>query len=100
NYTTIDTKTGDFVMSGPVTVNDAGLLFESDQLIRHARNGSLTAVGHVVLTLTPADLAVAGRPPPEFAEGFRLLADRLTYDQRTGAFTADNIRIGSHPVFI
>lgn len=71
-------------MRGNARLTDGTLLLLADEIRYNNKNDVATATGHIALT--HGDV--------------RLLADRLVFHRATGAFTAENIRVGSHPYFI
>ncbi len=69
------------VLRGHVRIAGPGLLLTADNGQRNLRTGMTDLTGNVVLTGGP----------------LRLLADKLTFNENTGAFTAENVRAGSYP---
>jgi len=82
--TTFDDATGEAVLKGNVRLRDAGVLLLADEIRLDTRMEVATAIGRISFTRGP----------------MRLLADKLIYHRRDGSFTAENIRLGSHPYFI
>ncbi len=82
---TISTFRGHVRFSGP------GVLLTADTATRDEGTGVLTLSGNVVLT-TAANPAMKLQP-------LRLLADRLTFNQITGEYAAENVRAGSYPFY-
>lgn len=76
--------TGETVLQGSARLADEGLLLTADDVRYNHNTHVATATGHIVFT----------------RGNVRLLADKLVYDRKTGAFTAENIRLGSDPYFI
>lgn len=77
-------ETGEAVVRGNARLSDGTLLLLADEIRYNAKTHVATALGHI-----------------QFTRGnLRLLADRLVYNRATGEFTAENIRVGSHPYFI
>lgn len=73
--------TGETVWKGSVTLRDRGALLLADEVRGNTRTGVAIATGNVVFTRGTV----------------RLLADKLTYNQNDGSFTAENVRVGSFP---
>ena len=80
----LDEATGELVARPNARFVDTGVLLTADEIRFNQRTQVASASGHVVLTRI----------------GDRLLADRLTYDRGTGAFTAQNLRAGRFPFHI
>lgn len=81
---TIQQDTGEIAFEGNARLSDGTLLLIADEIRYNANTGVATATGHIAFTRGE----------------FRLLAERLVYNRATDAFTAENIRLGSHPYFI
>ena len=81
-----DQQTGEWVGRGNARLRDEGegLLLTADEMRYNLKTMVATAVGNVVLTRGEA----------------RLLADRLSYDGRTGSFEAHSVRLGQYPLFV
>lgn len=77
-------RTGEAILTGNARLSDGTLLLLADEIRFNQKTNLATAVGRIQFT----------------RENVRLLADRLTYNRTTGEFTADNIRLGSHPYFV
>ena len=82
--TSISAETGEMVLQGNARLTDGTLLLLADEIRSNQTTGVVTASGHIVFTRGE----------------LRLLADRLTYTRPTDSFSADNIRLGSHPYFV
>jgi len=78
----IDFSTGEQVLIGHARIGDGPVLLTADEIRYNFTTQVAVATGHVTLTRGPQ----------------RLLADKLTYDRRATAFTADSVRVGSHPL--
>jgi LPS-assembly protein len=76
--------TGDYLLTGNVRMQDAGVLLLADHIVYNVQNEEVAATGHIVFTRGEV----------------RLLADRLVYNRATGAFNAEHVRLGSHPYFV
>lgn len=79
-----DLVSGEQVLLGHARIGDGIMLLTADEIRYNPRTDIAVAVGHVTLTRGPQ----------------RLLADKLTYDRRATAFTADSVRVGSHPFYV
>ncbi|MEO5957684.1 MAG: LPS assembly protein LptD, partial [Opitutaceae bacterium] len=75
---------GDTVASGGITIGDGDVLITASELTGNLLRGPVTLTGNVVLT----------------RRTIRLLADRLTYNQRDGSFSAERVRLGSDPYYV
>lgn len=82
--TSLDLRTAESVFRGHAQIRDQGLLVLADEIRYNATTKVATATGHIVFT----------------RGGARLIADRLVYNSATGAFSAENVRLGAYPVFI
>lgn len=80
----LDQRTGELSLQGDARLTDGTFLLLADEVRYNQQTHIATATG--AITFTRADV--------------RLLADRLVYDRKDGSFTAENIRLGSHPYFI
>ncbi|MBI4622674.1 MAG: LPS-assembly protein LptD [Verrucomicrobia bacterium] len=80
----LDLNTTESVFRGHAQIRDQGMLVLADEIRFNATTKVAIATGHIVFT----------------RGGARLIADRLVYSGRDGSFSADNIRLGAHPVFI
>ena len=80
----IDQRTQEIVVQGNARVSDGTMRLLADEIRYNQGTHVATAVGHI--QFTRADV--------------RLLADRLIYNRADGSFTAENIRLGSHPYFV
>lgn len=80
----LDTATGLAVLKGNVRLKDEGVLLTAEEVQFDSKSQVATAIGNIAFTRGPV----------------RLLADKLVYHRRDGSFTAENIRLGSHPYFI
>ena len=80
----VDFATGELVLIGHARIGDGPVLLTADEIRYNPRTEIAVALGHVTLTRGPQ----------------RLLADKLTYDRRATAFTADSVRVGSHPFYV
>ncbi len=79
-----DDATGDYALTGNARLSDGTLLLLADDIRYNLRTNVATATGRI-----------------QFTRGsIRLLADRLVYNRQDGTFTAENIRLGSHPYFV
>ena len=78
-----DLDTGEMVLLGGAQLRQEGLLLQADEIRSNISTKVSTAVGNVVFT----------------RGAIRLLADRLIYQGGNGSFTAQNIRLGSYPVY-
>jgi LPS-assembly protein len=84
NQNVIDERTNELVLTGNARISDGLVLLNADEIRYNQQTNLATATGHIVFTRGEV----------------RLLADRLVYNRATGAFEAQNIRLGSHPYFI
>ena len=80
----VDERTGEAVVSGGARLSDGTLLLVADEIRYNYRTGVAAAAGRVEFTRGP----------------LRLLADRLSFRRTDESFSAENIRLGSHPWFI
>lgn len=79
-----DAEEGLLIATGNAVFNDENTTVEAE-VIRYSRdNEQIEAVGNVRVT----------------RQGLRLLAEQITYDARTKAFSATNFRAGYPPLFI
>jgi LPS-assembly protein len=79
-----DDATGEYALTGNARLSDGTLLLLADDIRYNLRTHVATASGRI-----------------QFTRGsVRLLADRLVYNRQDGTFTAENIRLGSHPYFV
>ncbi|MSU50872.1 MAG: LPS-assembly protein LptD [Opitutus sp.] len=76
--------TGETILQGNARLSDGTLLLLADEIRSNQTTGVVTASGNIVFTRGE----------------LRLLADRLSYTRPTESFTAENIRLGSHPYLV
>ncbi len=76
-------QTGETVSRRNVRLRDGDALLTTDELRENQRTHQATATGHVVLT----------------RGALRLLADRLVYNEDTGTYSAEQVRVGSFPYY-
>ncbi len=74
----------EWLLKGKARLTDEGVLILADEIRFNMKTQIATATGHIAFTRGP----------------LRLLADKLVYHRLDGTFTAENIRLGSHPYFI
>mgnify|MGYP001546905918 FL=1 len=79
-----DLQTGESVYSGDVRLGDGTFRLTADEGRLNFKTEVFIVSGHVVLTRGTE----------------RLLADKLTYHRKDGSFTAENVRVGSYPIYV
>ncbi len=84
DYQSVDQATGSFLMKGNVILRDEGALLTAEEMRLDSKTQVATAAGNIAFT----------------RGAVRLLADKLVYHRLDGTFTAENIRLGSHPYFV
>lgn len=80
----IDLATSEQVLTGNARIRDQDVAIDADEIRYNDRTRVATATGGIVFT----------------HEGLRLLADRLVYGAADGSFSAENVRLGNHPLFV
>ncbi len=75
---------GEAFYEGNARIADGAQLLVADRIVYQPTTQTAVATGNVAFTRGEV----------------RLLADRLVYRLETGAFSAENIRLGSHPYFV
>ncbi len=79
-----DGKTNEGVYRGHARLQGTDFLLTADEIHFNQATQVATALGHVVITRGTE----------------RLLADKLVYNERDGTFSAENIRLGSFPIYV
>jgi LPS-assembly protein len=83
DQSSVNFTTGESVHRGNVWLRDHDSLLTADQGTENFRTRQATATGHVVLT----------------RGSVRLLADSIVYNEDTGSFTAEHVRLGNYPYY-
>ena len=84
DVTEANLSSGETLARGHARLRDGSMLILADEIRANERTGWATATGHVELT----------------RGALRLLADKIVYQRRDGSFSAESIRLGSHPYYI